>query len=230
MAHAAGLRTNTDFQLEFFIEGTARTTDGKWALLWMQWNVLRQKVDAIPSYHLKREARRMELNWKIEHADHPWEKMIAQGDLLEHEIGNRHWEVSEAAWTDEVNFLEKRMALLDPICIYRDLPFLVRCESVQREEWCLDLMYKCENFIIATGTIPHDYLDACRLHPDFNKRILPHINALCTLRMKFEGHPAAMLQHVPRLAGNPDYAERLLSKGTLTEGDVQTVLSLRQVM
>jgi hypothetical protein len=232
MAHAAGLRTNTDFQLEFFIEGSAHTPDGKWALLWMQWNVLQQKVRAIPAYHIKREAMALKLQWEIENKEHPWERMQATAELLELEIGNEHWQISEEAWTNETDFVKARMDKVEPDCLYRDLPFLQRCEAAQRDEWLYELCYKAENYIISTGVIPHDYLDAMRMHPDFRLKILPHINNLCTLRTNYGGHPAAMLQKLPQLltgpSGTPE-PERVLDAGTLKEGEVTTVLSLRHV-
>jgi hypothetical protein len=203
MAHAAGLRTNTDFQIEYFVEGSARTNDGKWALLWMQRNVLQQKIDNIPAYRLTRVAQKLKLESKLRNEERDWKRMMLEAQLIELEVGNKHWELSEQAWIDELEFTKDRMVRLESGCMFRDLPYLQRTEASQREEWCQELMYKCENFIVSTGTIPHDYLDACRMHPDFALRILPHIAKICDLRLKVGAHPAGMLVNLPLLAALP---------------------------
>lgn len=233
MAHAAGLRTNTDFQLQFFIEGSAHTWDGKWSLLWMQWNVYQQKVDNIPANHLKREGMRLKLEWTIEHAETPWDRLNAQAELHELEVGLRHWDISEDAWKAELEFTKMRMEVIGEKCLYSDLPLLARHEAAQRDEWLCDLMYKSENFIISTGVIPHDYLDAMRMHPDFRLKLLPYLNDLCSLRTNLGGHPAGMLHKLPTLIGGPrsiagtSETEKVITNGMDRE-DVKTVLSIRQ--
>lgn len=199
MAHAAGLRTNTDFQIQYFVEGSAQTDDGKWALLWMQVRVQQQKIDSIPAYHIKREAQLEQIEFRIVNAKTPWKRKLAEAELIETKIGHAGWEVVEQAWIDEIDFMKRRMALLDEDCLYRDLPLLQRIEAAQRLEWCEELKVQAENYIISQGFIPHDHLHAMRMHPDFELKILPHIGALCDLKMKCQGHPALMLANLPQM-------------------------------
>ena len=67
------------------------------------------------------------------------------------------------------------MAELEPQRKYADLPILEAAQAAQREEWLLEFQRRTENYLLSTGTIPEDHLNAMRNHPDFEVNIVPFI-------------------------------------------------------
>ena len=70
------------------------------------------------------------------------------------------------------------MAELEPQRKFKHLPMLEANEAAQREEWLGELKERAENFLLTTGTIPHDHFHHMRCHPDFEKEIAPHIRKI----------------------------------------------------
>lgn len=172
-------RNNSDFQLRYFIAESCKTTDGAWSLLYGQRIDMEVKVANIEVQRIRRE---IEIN-KAKNVLKSWfkskaAKQEASAILLEYAASEYTWEMNSHAACDELETIKLLMAKLEPHRKYANLPLLVATEVCQREEWCLELKNRAENFLCSQGFIPHDHLDTMRMHPDFNNEIAPHIKNL----------------------------------------------------
>ena len=169
-------RTNSDFQLRHFIAGTCFTADGAWLALYAQQIDLKEKLEHAKAQLLRREATRLRAEWIMNNPDiAPWEKLTAEAELIEMNSTIDTWKLNVEAAKAEHTTCVTLMAELEPMRKYAKLPILEASEAAQREEWLAELKYRAENYLITTGTIPHDQLAARRQHPDFETAITPHI-------------------------------------------------------
>lgn len=76
----------------------------------------------------------------------------------------------------ERDFYKELIERIQPMRKYAHLPDHEAFQACQREEWCLKLMTRAENYLASQGFIPPDQLEAMRQHPDFETRIGPHID------------------------------------------------------
>lgn len=86
----------------------------------------------------------------------------------------------------ERDFIQNMIATIDPFRKYRHLPDHEAMQACQREEWGLELIRRAENFLLMSGAIPADQIEAMRLHPDFDEVIFPRIMAIEQARLR--GH------------------------------------------
>ena len=172
-------RTNSDFQLRYFLAGSCKTPDGAWCLLYAQKVKQEHVVRALESQKLRQQVKEMEvaLILKNDNASEI-DKLTAKADLLEMHAALPTWEMNAEAAVNELNTINRLMAELEPLRKYSHLPVLEANEATQREEWLGELIERAENFIITQGSIPHDHLATMRSHPDFNSKIVPFIGDL----------------------------------------------------
>jgi hypothetical protein len=95
--------------------------------------------------------------------------------LIEYNAGEGMLEMALAGADKELATIEGLMAELEPHRRYKDLPLLEATEAAQLDEWREEFRHRTENYLLSTGVIPHDQLEAMRKHPDFEAAILPHI-------------------------------------------------------
>jgi hypothetical protein len=169
-------RTNSDFQLKYFIAGSCKTPDAAWAILYEQKNDIETKVKHC-------EVQRLRTNAKIETAKEILSnnnitnaaRMNAEADLLEVEVFQHSWEMNLKAAQNELKTINKLMEELEPLRKYKHLDFFEANEAAQEEEWLLELQERAENFLMTQGTIPHDQLHTMRCHPQFQQKLVPYI-------------------------------------------------------
>jgi hypothetical protein len=194
-------RSRSNFQLQHFLAGSAHTPDGAWLKLYAELVELKKTKAMEGAQHLRREALDKRLDainkrilgleghlatlrangaeeWQLNIAESeiPYaERLLLQAEVEETEAGRPIWEMNQIALSDEIAAIEALMRDLEPLRKYKHLPVLEAGEMVQQEEWKLELMRRAENYLITQGTIPHDQLDAMRLHPEFKTALVPHI-------------------------------------------------------
>ena len=78
----------------------------------------------------------------------------------------------------ELETIESIMKELEPQRKYGHLPVLEASQAAQREEWLLEFKKRSENYLLSSGTIPEDQLNAMRNHPDFENQIVPHVQQI----------------------------------------------------
>jgi len=185
-------KQNTNFQIAYFLAGSCHTPDGAYILL----KELREEREmAIKNYEvqqLKNKAEELRAK-KLLEGDEA-DKLEGQAKLLELKNNREQGEVLYKAALDEINFIDKCIAALEPLRKYRDLPDQEVSELVQKEEWTYELLRRAENYLITTGTIPPDQLDTMRMHPEFKTLILPRIQEIRNLLLTEDGREKLLKQ------------------------------------
>lgn len=188
--HAKNNRQNHDFQILHFLAGSCHTADGAYALLC---DLRDDRADALKqatAAHLREQAKIVRAQRRIA-SDDEAERLEGQADLAEIEGHAETLAKNLAAAQAELAFIEQCIARLQPLRRYAHLPDPEAHEACQREEWRLELVSRSENFLLTSGTIPHDHLATMRQHPDFATHILPAIRQ--TKALMAEGTADALL-------------------------------------
>jgi hypothetical protein len=185
-------KQNTNFQIAYFLAGSCHTPDGAYSLLK---ELREERQAAIGNYkvqELKNKAKEIRAN-KLLQGDEA-ERLEGEAELLELENNKKTGEVLYQAALDEVAFIDKCLAVIEPLRIYKDLPDGEANEMAQRDEWKFELMRRAENYLLTTGGIPTDQFDTMRLHPDFKAEILPRINEVRQMLLTEGGRESALEQ------------------------------------
>lgn len=169
-------RTNSDFQLKHFFVGSCHTPDGAWAALYSERIALEGKLRHAEAQDLRRQARIAAASEVLEDSSSSRSAVLnAKADLIEANADLETWKLNVQAARAELATIVELMAQLEPQRKYAHLPLLEANEAAQEEEWKLELMYRAENFLLTSRTIPHDHFARMREHPAFRSEILPHV-------------------------------------------------------
>ena len=195
-------RTNSDFQLKYFIANSCHTPDAAYSLLYGQKIDIEQKIAHNKAEALRRETLRELQNRAIEkykevekdYSDKtkPMSKFReedcfqlkveyneALANLMDLDGSEPVHQMNLLAAKKELETIQKLMAELLPQCKYHTgNNVLEASELMQQEEWLCELKARAENYILSDGTIPHDQIAAMRLHPEFQTLLIPHIQTL----------------------------------------------------
>ena len=172
--HSSPHRNNSDFQLRYFMANNCHTADIAWCVMYEQKLDIQIKLDSTKAKLLRRQARFIEIEQALESQD-PVKQLNAQADLIEWQSGEGMLEMAVLGAEQELATITSIMAELEPQRKYADLPILEAAQAAQREEWLLEFQRRTENYLLSTGTIPEDHLNAMRNHPDFEVNIVPFI-------------------------------------------------------
>jgi hypothetical protein len=172
--HSSPHRNNSDFQLRYFMANNCHTADIAWCVMYEQKLDIQIKLDSTKAKLLRRQARFIEIEQALESQD-PVKQLNAQADLIEWQSGQGMLEMAVLGAEQELATITSIMAELEPQRKYADLPILEAAQAAQREEWLLEFQRRTENYLLSTGTIPEDHLNAMRNHPDFEVNIVPFI-------------------------------------------------------
>jgi hypothetical protein len=172
-------RTNSDFQLRYFLAGACHTPDGAWALLYGQKIDIEGKLKHAEAHRWERYAKIAAANECLANIGVPLSaRMQARAEIIKAEADIPVWELNLKAAKQELATIVGLMAELEPQRKYAHLPLLEATEAAQREEWLGEFKERAENFLVTQGTIPHDHLAHMRYHPDWTSDIVPHIQDL----------------------------------------------------
>ena len=109
-------------------------------------------------------------------SDDEVEHLKGQADLMQWEIDAATFDQMSASARAELEFIEECIRRIEPLRKYSAMPDIEAVEACQAEEWLLELERRAENYLITTGSIPHDHFNTMRQHPGFKTHLLPHIN------------------------------------------------------
>jgi len=164
--------TNSNFQTKAFIAGKCHTADEAYRILCQQLEdrerALREAGFAAKEAELAIE----ELEEDIANAEG-----IAKRKLelkLERVCSEDSSGVVEVAKIER-DFIKSLITELEPLRKYKHLPDAEAHQAAQQEEWQLELCFRAENYLAASGTIPHDHLAAMRMHPEWSTKISPRL-------------------------------------------------------
>ena len=172
--HSASHRLNHDFQLRHFLAGSCHTPDAAWTLLYSQKIDMESKLKTAKAQAIDRKIKALEAENLLASSD---PIMRLQGEKIQAELEASQYifDMNVEGAEKELETITSLMEELEPLCKYAHLPILERNEACWREEWCLELIRRAENNLLAYGTIPPDQLETMRQHPDFKERIVPKI-------------------------------------------------------
>lgn len=172
-------RQNHNFQIAYFIAGSCHTPDGAYAILQ---DLRDDRVAALANYEvsvLRQEAKKISLREIISGSRTTVvQKTNAQADLQEIENNETTGEVLHDAAVDELKFIDKCIAAIQPLRKYAHLPDPESHEAAQKEEWKLELIHRAENSMITTGTVSPADFATMRMHPEFTTEIFPRIKEI----------------------------------------------------
>jgi hypothetical protein len=183
-------KQNTNFQIAYFLAGSCHTPDGAYSLLKELREERQAAIDNYKVQELKNKAKEIRAN-KLLRGDEA-DRLEGEAELLELENNKKTGEVLYQAALDEVAFIDKCLAVIEPLRVYKDLPDGEANEMTQRDEWKFELMRRAENYLLTTGGIPTDQFDTMRLHPDFKAEILPRINEVRQMLLTEGGRESAL--------------------------------------
>jgi hypothetical protein len=198
-------RNNTNFQIAHFVAGNHHTADAAYFALRNLESERQRAVDSIPIADIKWRAKRSKLEEKSRSALE-YERLEAQAELQELELEIKYFEPLAQSARAELAFIQECIERLQPLRKYGHMPDIEAAEACQAEEWGLELQRRAENYLLTSGTIPHDHFNTMRLHPAFETQLLPHIEQIHkTLQLPDGATQVLKLtktnQEIPKLLG-----------------------------
>ena len=170
-------RQNTNFQIAHFIAGNCHTADAAYFALRNLQDERQRAVDNIPVAQIRFRARRQELKQKLQ-SDLEYERLRAESDLLELSIEEKYYTPLAESALAELQYITECIERIQPMRKYGHMPDIDAAEAIQAEEWGMELQRRAENYLLTSGTIPHDHFNTMRLHPAFETQLLPHIEKI----------------------------------------------------
>lgn len=177
-------RQNHNFQIIYFLIGSCHTSDGAYALLC---DLREERQSAIDNYRvqqIKDEAKEIRIKRK---SDDKAEQKEKEAELLELENNRKMGKILYQSALDEINFIDKCIAYMQPLRKFKNLSDNEAHEAAQFDEWKYELIERAENYLLTMGTIPADQFAAMRQHPSFITDILPRIKQVQQLMISKEG-------------------------------------------
>ena len=169
-------RRNSDFQIIYFLVGSCHTTDAAYSLLCDLKDDRELALSQVKSEELKKIATIKKNEEIINNPDSKeYEVLLAKASLMDLEANKEITQRNIDAGYAELEFIKKCMDKLEPHRKYAHLPLPEAHQAMQQEEWKLELIERAENYLLTSGTIPHDQLSTMRQHPEFNEVITPAI-------------------------------------------------------
>ena len=168
-------RQNSNFHLRYFLAGSCFTADAAYFRVLMELEQIEPKLMIIAI----REKEEEILDEKLRHASSAIERLQAEKELLEHRAQCFNDSKNLEGALRERGELTKLLDEIRPSCKFVGaLPTLQEAwDACQREEWLEELKHRAENFLIF-GPIPASEMAVFRQHPDFEQKIVPHIQSL----------------------------------------------------
>ena len=185
-------RQNSNFQIAYFIAGSCNTPDAAYFALKNLQQERQRAVDGIPIAFLKFKAQRLRLEQKLTQGDAA-DQLDAEAELMALDIEEQNYRPLSESALAELQYITECIESVTPHRKYGHLPDIDAAEAMQAEEWGLELKRRAENYLLTSGTIPHDHFNTMRMHPQFQSLLLPHI------------------EQVHRALANPEGASRLIA-------------------
>lgn len=183
-------RLNHDFQIVHFMIGACHTPDAAWSMLHAQLDERLTARAASASCALRHKAKIARVKEAAGTSESS--RLEAEADLMEFEAQLVTFEKNLAACDAEIATLRKCIERLEPLRKYAHLTDAQAHEAAQAEEWCRELIFRAENYLLTMGTIPHDHFATMRMHPAFASRIAPYLQEMDNLLQTAEGRTTLM--------------------------------------
>lgn len=175
-------RQNHDFQIAYFIAGSCQTPDAAFSILCDLKEDRSNALKAFSAYSLRDQAKMIRAERKLLDEDEAV-RLEGQADIEEMKAMIETTQKNYDAALAEVKFIEACMDKLQPFRRFAHLPEAEAHEAAQHEEWKLQLIHTAQNMLLSNCPIPHDHWATMRMHPEFEKDILPAVNKFAELKM-----------------------------------------------
>lgn len=176
---------NSIFQITHFLAGKCHTPDEAYRVLCQLHEERDLAVKNAEATELKQQAKRIraerDLNSEDEAVVLDARAIIKEMEAFENQTASC---LIDAKY--ERDFIEKLISKIEPYRIFAYLPPHEAHQAAQWEEWKLELIWRAENYLLTSGSIPPDHFETMRLHPAFEESILPAIQGMIELRQKGE--------------------------------------------
>jgi hypothetical protein len=175
---------NTLFHVLTVMVGSRNTPDEAYRVLYFELEDRKRAYDGAMAGRKRNKAKRMRLEQEMASEPNNTAKYLElEADMDELDSGEKTMENAIAGCEHEMEFIAGVMKELLKSCKYinQDGTNLTEAfTACQREEWCLELRKRAENFLLTQGSIPTDHFEVMRAHPDFNEHIKPLIEEVRT--------------------------------------------------
>lgn len=177
---------NSVFQIIHFIAGKCHTPDETYRVLCQLYEERDVALKNAEAASLRQQAKKIRAIRDLKSEDEATQ-LEAQAILKEMEAFENQ---SSACLVDAKYERDAIMNLIhqvEPHRVFSHLPPHEAHQAAQLKEWELELMWRAENYLLASGAIPPDHFEVMRLHPTFETSILPAIQALIEQQQKGSG-------------------------------------------
>lgn len=162
---------NSNFQIAYFLAGKCHTPDGAYQMLM---GLKEEREMALASAELNGIAPLLAKVGNIKNVSDS--TLRANFNALERNALACYYQAHR-----EREFIDDLITRIQPLRKYAHLPDHEAFQACQMEEWKLELIRRAENFLASQGFIPADHLETMRLHPLWEREILPEVQRLTVL-------------------------------------------------
>jgi hypothetical protein len=188
-------RLNHDFQIAYFIAGSCQTADAAYSILCDLHEDRDNAIKSFKAYNLRDRAKIKRAEASIAlfidpatsevlpaNEDDP-DYLEALADIEELKALAETTQKNYDAALAERAFIQAAMEKLQPHRRFAHLSDAEAHEAAQFDEWKLQLVHTAQNHLLSTNNIPHDHWSTMRMHPAFEKEILPAIDKFVNTKM-----------------------------------------------
>lgn len=181
-------RLNHDFQIAYFIAGSCQTADAAYSILCDLKEDRSNAIKSFGAYSKRDQATLKRAQAKLAQIEKTCYATPADFEVLEADRLDAEADIEEKqaladttqknydAALAELAFIEACMEKLTPFRQFAHLPDAQAHEAAQFNEWKLQLVHTAQNHLLSTNNIPADHWSTMRMHPAFEKEILPLID------------------------------------------------------
>jgi hypothetical protein len=174
---------NSLFHVLTVMVGTRNTPDEAYRVLYFELEDRKRAYDGAMASRKRNLAKKGRLEARMSlglnsdgSAMDQFDRLELEADLDELNSGTQTMENAVSGCEFEMKFITDLMEKLLEQCEYvgkMDITeAFTRCH---RKEWALEHRKRAENFLLTQGSIPTDYFEVMRVHPDFDEHIAPLI-------------------------------------------------------
>lgn len=166
---------NSSFQVAYFLVGKCHTPDEAYRVLKELREERQLALNNVKVEDLRTRAKMAAAFKAINTASDDSSILMAHADLAEVEAFKSNGQACIDEAQREVEFIDKMLVRLQPHRKYANLPDHEAYQLCQQEEWKYELIFRAENYLMGSGTIPPEQLATMRMHPEWPTEIGPYV-------------------------------------------------------
>jgi len=169
---------NSNFQIRIFLSGRAHTPDEAYRVLRELEEERDCALDQARVGYMRTAGR---IQWLLSWTARAIALIVPGGeitraaamtDIRQTQVRN---EALVAEAERELAYIRSQITEIQPLRKFRGYPDHEAHQLAQCEQWRLELMWRVENYMAATGVVPPEQIEVMRLHPDWSGVLWPHM-------------------------------------------------------